>query len=461
MHLHDARRRHWDVRLQIGGTLMSFAVPKGPSLDPREKRLAVHTEDHPLEYADFEDVIPDGNYGAGAMIVWDAGRVRYLEPPEEGLAKGKLDFVLSGYKLGGRFALVQTGKRAGRDPDEKNQWLLIKKEDAFSSQERDIVGEAPESVLSGMTVEALARKQEVAASFVAHARRLGALTGDLDARKLTPMLCAGDARLDDPKRLYELKLDGVRLLADRRGGDVALIYRSQRVMTGTYPEVARAVRSLAPDRLVLDGEVVAFDDEGRPSFHRLGRRMHLTRPHDVMHAAAEVPVVYVVFDVLQVGDWDLRSLPLRARKELLAEIVPRRGVIRMLDHLDGDGRPLFDLCAKLGLEGVVAKNAASPYRAGPERSEDWSKIKRVREADLPSWAGSKARGRGRRSARSSWRRPSTESGGSVVASGAGSKPGRSARSGKGCRRSRWTRRRPWANLPARKGYVTSRGRSSS
>src|SRR5689334_16096726 len=133
VHLHDARRRHWDLRLQVGGTLQSFAVPRGPSLDPKEKRLAVHTEDHPLEYIDFEDVIPEGNYGAGAMIAWDLGRVRFLEPPVEGLAKGKLDFVLSGYKLLGRYALVHTGDRKGRAPEERNQWLLIKKEDAHSS----------------------------------------------------------------------------------------------------------------------------------------------------------------------------------------------------------------------------------------------------------------------------------------------------------------------------------------
>ena len=159
VHLHDARRRHWDVRLQVAGTLQSFAVPKGPSLDPRERRLAVHTENHPLEYVDFEDVIPAGNYGAGGMIVWDVGRVQYLEPPEAGLVGGKLDFILHGFKLGGRFALVHTGDRNGRSPDEQNQWLLFKKSDAHSSTDRDIVAEEPESVLSGMTVEQLYEKR--------------------------------------------------------------------------------------------------------------------------------------------------------------------------------------------------------------------------------------------------------------------------------------------------------------
>src|SRR5215471_17180655 len=183
VHLHDARRRHWDLRLQIGGTLKSFAVPRGPSLDPKDKRLAVNTEDHPLEYVDFEDVIPEGNYGAGAMIAWDMGRVRYLEPPVAGVEKGKLDFLLSGYKLLGRFALVHTGDRKGRAPEEKNQWLLIKKEDAHSSPDRDIIDELPESVLSGLTVEQLAGRADVTRSLESFAAGLGGKVFDVDARR--------------------------------------------------------------------------------------------------------------------------------------------------------------------------------------------------------------------------------------------------------------------------------------
>jgi bifunctional non-homologous end joining protein LigD len=381
VHLHDARRRHWDVRVQIGGTLASFAVPKGPSLDPKERRLAVHTENHPIEYLDFEDVIPEGNYGAGAMIVWDLGRVRYLEPAEEGLEKGKLDFLMFGHKLNGRFALVRT-KGQGRGSD-KEQWLLLKKADAFASTERDLVEEEPRSVLSGLTVEELPKKAEIARAVEERAEALGAPKRDVDARRLVPMLCGGtEPPLVDPERLYELKLDGVRLLAEKRHDEVVLVYRSQRVMTVSYPEVVRAMRALAPDRVVLDGEVVAFDEKGLPSFQRLGRRMHLTRPRDVAIAATEVPVVYVVFDVLQIGERDLRPLPLRERKQLLAALVPRRGVIRILDHLEGDGRPLHDLCRTLGLEGLIAKRAASPYRPGPERTDDWLKLKREREADF-------------------------------------------------------------------------------
>ena len=384
VHLHEASRRHYDVRLELGGVLMSFAVPKGPTLDPREKRLAVHTENHPLEYADFEEVIPEGNYGAGPMIAWDMGRVQYLEPADLGLKKGKLDFVLAGFKLRGRFALVRTGDRAARKGEgDAKQWLLIKKEDAFSSLTRDIVAEEPESVLSGLSVDRLAKRLEIAHETEEAARELGAKKGTVDARGIVPMLCGeDDGRLDDERCLYELKIDGVRLLAGRSGSEVSLVYRSKRVMTATYPDVARAVRALCTPRVVIDGEVVAFDQEGRPSFARLGQRMHVTRPRDVRHAMAEVPVVYVAFDLLAIGEYDTRSLPLRQRKELLARIVPRRGIIRLLDHLEGDGRPLWDLCGKVGLEGLVSKRAESPYRVGPARSNDWLKIKRDREADF-------------------------------------------------------------------------------
>ncbi|HEY3495885.1 MAG TPA: DNA ligase D [Polyangiaceae bacterium] len=383
-HLHDATRRHYDLRLQIGGTLKSFAVPKGPSLDPAEKHLAVLTEDHPLEYLDFEEVIPEGNYGAGAMIVWDRGRVRYLETTaEEGLVKGKLDFVLEGFKLRGRFALVETGHRHGKGSKEDGkQWLLIKKQDAHSGK-RDIVTEEPRSVLGGLTVEELARRSELADTLVARAVALGAPAGELQAERMTPMLCTTDGgRLDDPERIYELKLDGVRIVADRHQGAVALRYRNGRSATATYPEIARAVAALSPERLVLDGEIVAFDEQGRPSFARIGPRIHAERPFDVLRAQAEVAVTYLVFDLLAIGDRDLRDVPLVRRKELLAETVRGRGLVRSLDHLDGNGERLFDFCREQRLEGVVAKRRESRYRPGPARSDDWIKIKCDRDDEF-------------------------------------------------------------------------------
>jgi len=378
VHLHDARRRHYDLRIQVGRTLQSFAVPKGPSLDPDEKRLAVHTEDHPLEYVDFEDVIPEGSYGAGAMIAWDIGRVDYIEgTAEDGIARGKIDFILSGYKLTGRFGLIQTQRGDGKD------WLLVKKPDASARKPGEIVAEAPRSILSGLTVEELGARRRIAESVEACARELGAPVRELDVSGAEPMLCANEgARLDDAERLYELKLDGVRILADKRLGSVTLRYRNGGNCTANYPEVARAVEALPGERLVLDGEVVTFDERGRPRFERILPRIQARRPLDVARAGAEAPVVYLAFDLLAIESCDTTSLPLEQRKRLLGELVRGKGLVRSLDHIAGRGRELFAFCEAEGLEGVVAKKIDSPYRFGPQRSTDWVKVKCERDADF-------------------------------------------------------------------------------
>ena len=379
-------RPHYDVRLQIGGTLKSFAVPRGPSLTAGDKKLAVLTEDHPLEYLEFEEVIPDGNYGAGAMIVWDVGRVRYLETTaERGLEIGKLDFELDGFKLHGRFALVATGRRKAEYPGDKkaNEWLLIKKQDAFAHPPGDILIEQPHSVMSGLTVAELAERERVVAELEAEAEALGAVRAPVDVSTATPMLCAlTGAELTDASRLYELKIDGVRIVADKHARAVALRYRNGRAASSSYPEIARAVATLAPERVVLDGEVVAFDEQGRPSFQRIAPRIHAERPLDVKAAMNEVPVSYLAFDLLALGDFDLRSLPLSARKSLLMKLIRGKGYIRALDHLEGDGQALFDLCHAQRLEGVVAKRADAPYRHGPRRTEDWVKIKTERDDEF-------------------------------------------------------------------------------
>ncbi len=373
VHLHDATRRHWDLRIEIGGALKSFAVPRGPSLDPADKRLAVNTEDHPLEYLEFEKVIPEGNYGAGAMIVWDAGRVVYLEgSAEEGIARDKIDFELWGYKLRGKFGLIHTNA---------NQWLLVKKQDAYATR-ADLVQKEPHSVLSGLTVEQLADVGKVVAELEAEAERLGAKRGAVAAREVSPMLCTpSEDELTDPERLYELKLDGVRIVAERDGARVDLRYRKQRSATATYPEIARALTALPVARVVIDGEIVAFGADGKPSFELLARRIHLARPRDVMRAAGEVPVSFLAFDLLALGPFDLRAVPLAARKRLLMRLLPGKGRMRALDHLEGDGRALFAFCRENGLEGVVAKRSDSPYLEG-RRGPEWLKIKCQREDDF-------------------------------------------------------------------------------
>jgi bifunctional non-homologous end joining protein LigD len=384
VHLHDATRRHYDLRIEFGGVLKSFAVPRGPSLDPREKRLAVNTEDHPIEYLEFEAVIPAGNYGAGSMILWDRGVIRYLEgSAEQGLAQGKLDFTLHGFKLRGRFALVKVSGRKGKPEPRQPEWLLIKKVDAFSRETGSIIDEQPRSVLSGLTVDELPDAEGIAAALVASARELGAEPLPQRSLEWVPMLStAAQTGLARKGFLYELKLDGVRVLAHRSESEVNLRYRTGRSATESYPEVARAMRALGTRQLILDGEIIAVDERGRPDFQKLAPRIHATRAHEASQAAREIPVSFVVFDVLAVGGLDLRRLPLRARKQLLSRIVPGQGVIRTLDHLEDDGQPLWEFCGAHGLEGVVAKRADSPYLIGPRRSPDWLKIKRDRDDEF-------------------------------------------------------------------------------
>ena len=378
VHLHDATRRHYDLRIERGGVLASFAVPHGPSLDPDEKRLAINTEDHPIEYVDFEGIIPEGNYGAGPMICWDRGDIRYLETSaEQGTLDGKIDFVLAGYKLRGRFALVRLKKS-----DTGKDWLLIKKKDAHAVDDpaRDIREMQPRSVLSGLTVDELERAHEIAEAAEAKAKTLGARTGDVDGRKLSPMLCgtAEGGVVPPSGYVYELKLDGVRIVADKRGSDVALTYRSGRDTTAAYPEVERAVQALAADRIVLDGEIVTFDENGLPNFQRLLQRVQ-ARVRPERSGALPLPVFYVVFDVLAIGPYDLRPLPWRARREVLSAILPGGGILRALDYLEDHGEKLLEFCRGRHLEGIVAKRVDAPYREGPRRTDDWLKIKCERD----------------------------------------------------------------------------------
>jgi bifunctional non-homologous end joining protein LigD len=401
VHLHDATRKHYDLRLERGGVLLSFAVPHGPSLDPAAKHLAIQTEDHPIEYLDFEAVIPDGNYGAGPMIVWDRGRVTYREvSAEDGLTRGKLDFDLQGYKLRGRFALVRTK----RDPKE---WLLFKKEDSFASKTRDITVSEPRSVLSGMTVEELLRAATIQGELEDRAKGLpGAVAGRPDGSKLVPMLCATtNVKLDDPDFLYELKLDGMRVLAQKDGDKVALTNRKLRDFTAVFPEVVRALTALPARKVLLDGEVVAFDAAGKPSFGRVAQRLHLTRAHEIRLQMAETPVVFMAFDVLAFGDTDLMGVPLLHRKELLRDLLHGAGVLRMLDHIPGNGAALVEFCKANRLEGVVAKRASSRYEPGPKRGNAWIKVKCERDDEFVVVGISRAaRGTERSWGRWIWRR---------------------------------------------------------
>jgi len=370
---HAARRLHYDFRLELSGVLKSWAVPQGPSADPADRRLAVAVEDHPVEYADFEGIIPPGEYGAGPVIVWDRGAWRPVEDPVAGLARGKLLFTLHGYKLRGEWTLVRTK----RDPKE---WLLIKHRD----READPGRKRPPSeasVLSGLTLEELREGPARAGRLAEEAARLGARPGRIDLAAVRPMLAESREKpFSAPGWLFELKWDGYRALAAREAGEARLRYRSGADATATWPEVARAVRALPFERFLLDGEIAVLDEEGRPSFARLQRRAQLTRPAEVARAALALPAVLMAFDLLALGDLDLRPLPLSARKGLLRELVPREGPLRFADHVEEQGEALFQAIRARGLEGIVAKRADPPYRSG--RSPAWLKVRAERTADL-------------------------------------------------------------------------------
>ncbi|MGH7914688.1 MAG: DNA polymerase ligase N-terminal domain-containing protein, partial [Candidatus Binataceae bacterium] len=289
---HAATRLHYDLRLEMDGVLRSWAVPKGPSLNPSDKRLAVMVEDHPIEYGDFEGIIPEGNYGAGEVIVWDRGVYRVTDPPDDaagGMRAGKLDIEMFGFKLRGGYAMVRT---SGRNPrmraarNEKPQWLLIKRHDGFASTDGDIVGSRPRSVLSGLTLQELPGASNLTSDIIDKLQKL-------DAPEFKGPLAPGQfpfalARLvnepvEGAEWLYEIKYDGVRALAIRDGGLIRIFGRSGIETTANYPEVVLALGKLPFPRFVLDGEIITFGPDGRPSFQTLQRRI---QAHDRGQIAA-------------------------------------------------------------------------------------------------------------------------------------------------------------------------------
>jgi bifunctional non-homologous end joining protein LigD len=281
---HWARAMHYDLRLELDGTLKSWAVPRGPSTKVEEKRLAVHVEDHPLEYGSFEGVIPSGNYGAGSVIVWDHGPYRSFKPEDllEQYERGKMELELFGFKLRGRWTLVKMGKK-------EKEWLLLKKDDGATS-EVEAIDRYPESVITGLTVEEM---KDVPGTLAALVERVRSFEPPKEkaAPGMTPIMLATLA--DRPPAgedwCYEIKYDGVRVIARRDGDDLVMFGRSGEEITQRYPEIAAALRSLPVTRFTLDGEIIAEDETGRPSFQLLQKRMHLTRPRDIETAAAQVP----------------------------------------------------------------------------------------------------------------------------------------------------------------------------
>jgi len=371
VHMHAARRLHWDLRLEMDGVLRSWAVPKGPSPNRADKRLAVHVEDHPLEYGDFEGIIPEGNYGAGAVIVWDRGRWVPLEDPEEGMKKGKLLFELQGYKLKGKWTLVKLKKG-------EKEWLLIKEKDGYVSADSAL---PPESVLSGLTVEELKAGKDRAAPVLKELARIKAPRRAVTVEEAEPMLAeTREQPFSKPGWLFELKLDGYRVRAGRDRGETRLLTRKGNDIAAAFPELAHALAALPFEGFILDAELVVPDEAGRPSFQRLQNRAKVSRALEVRRAAVESPAVLYAFDLLAFEGYDLRPLPLERRKALLEQIVPGVGPIKYLPHFQKDGEALYEQVVKMGLEGIVAKKADASYRAG--RSPNWLKIRADRTDDF-------------------------------------------------------------------------------
>lgn len=353
---HHASQLHYDFRLELDGVLKSWAVPKGPSMDPQQHHLAVHVEDHPYEYRTFEGVIPEGSYGAGNVIIWDEG---WYEPRQEshnpeaelrkGLKKGHITFILHGKKLKGEFALI---KMHG---DDDKPWLLVKKGDEYASK-ADILKQ-DSSVKSGRKVDDLGAHDKLPDLSKYPKRK---------PWRLKPMLCTlVDEPFSQKNWLFEVKWDGYRAIGSKQDDKVELYSRADTDFSAHYPPIFEALRSL-PHDVILDGEITVIDENGKPHFEWLQNWRQ--KPQGTL--------AYYVFDIVWCNGYDVTDMPLRERKRLLKTILPttRDATIRYSDHLETEGVALFEQAGKQGLEGIIAKQADSKYREN-FRGSQWLKIK--------------------------------------------------------------------------------------
>ena len=374
VHKHAARTLHYDLRLELKGVLKSWAVPKGPSLNPSFKRLAVMVEDHPFDYKDFEGVIPEGNYGAGSVIIWDRGYYHHpftMDRREseklllDGLKKGNMKFVLDGEKLQGEFALVKTAM------DEKS-WLLLKKRDRYAVKE-DILREN-RSIISNKTIEEIFKtKQENPSPQKINQIRFREVMESEDLKNapvkqmphnVKPMLATMVKKpFDHPDWVFELKWDGYRAIAEIRDGGVLLYSRNLISLNKKFSPIVESLRKFRYDA-VLDGEIVVVDDQGRPDFQMLQNYQKSKSGH----------LLYYVFDLLYLRGHDLTNLPLIRRKELLKNILPFSQKIKFSDHISKEGILFFNAVKEKELEGIIAKYSQGLYRMGG-RSRQWLKVK--------------------------------------------------------------------------------------
>lgn len=389
---HAARRLHYDFRLELDGTLKSWAVPKGPSFDPQDKRLAVHVEDHPLGYASFEGTIPEGEYGAGQVIVWDQGVWQPRDDPQKGYASGKLKFTLVGEKLAGDWTLVRTRGRGGDD----RQWLLIKERDdqARPAAEFDVTQAMPASVLSGQEIADGKKKANVAQAARAgskpdKARRNPASRAAAEKKPKTPASrspgrsAGATTKVDLPDTfapqlatlaerppggewVYEIKFDGYRVMARIHKGKVRLFTRNGHDWTAKMPEQARALQALKLGDSWLDGEMVVLDDRGLPDFQALQNAFEVGRSDEI---------IYYLFDAPFLNGEDLRQRPMEERREALEDALGEAvgETLRFSGTFDVDHQSIVESACAMSLEGVIGKRLGSPYVS--RRSGDWIKLK--------------------------------------------------------------------------------------
>lgn len=370
VHKHSATADHYDLRLEHDGVLLSWAVPRGPSLNPADKRLAVHTEDHPIEYIDFEGVIPEGEYGGGPMIVWDTGDWAPMEDVDAGLRKGGFKFRLWGEKLKGGWMLTKLKGRPG--DNDKDNWLLFKEHDPAADTETDILTERPESVRSGLTTEQLLEAAKPKPVKLLKAASVDGAVKAPPPGQVEPQLAASATEPPQETKaaqwVHEIKFDGYRTIAHVIDGKVQLITRSGIDWTKRYGDLPKEFAELPVKQAIIDGEIVVLDEKGISRFSAL---------QDALSEGAGSKLHFYAFDLLYFDGYDLRGAKLIDRKQLLSQMlgghVSGRSAIQLSDHVEGNGDALYERASELGLEGIVSKRTNAAYQSG--RTSTWVKVK--------------------------------------------------------------------------------------
>ena len=392
---HAASHLHYDLRLELDGVLKSWAVPKGPSLNPADKRLAVHVEDHPIEYGTFEGIIPEAEYGGGTVMLWDRGTWEPEGDPLKGYAKGDFKFKLHGEKLKGSWVLARMKGKAG---GEGKNWLLIKKRDseAISGSDPEPVETMNRSVASGRTMQEIASQREKfwyegevllragvpddiaqPKSLRSTSRKAGGAPVRIDPAHLPGARTAGQPGFISPELatlvskapqgenwVHEIKYDGYRILCVLSGRQARLFSRNEKQWTDRFPEIAEAAARIPVESAILDGEIVVVDQNGRTDFQAL---------QNMLQGVRNGRLVYFVFDIAFCAGYDVTQTPLIERKKLLRSILPEGPPILYADHIQGEGEAVFDNACRLGLEGIISKRADSIYEH--RRSRSWLKVK--------------------------------------------------------------------------------------